>query len=395
MPVSWPGVAMAEAARRKGRLRRGLIGGVTMLFGLAIGLGAAEIALRLTWTPPVLRSTPVEEAHAIYRSVPRPAISGKRVSSEFEYAFTHSAQGMRGPEEFTKERPPGTTMRVLVLGDSFTYGVGVADDEIFVDRLRRALPGVEFINAGCSGYGQREQLAILDQLGAALRPDLIIATFFWNDLGDNFNKDWPAFGFDAGRVVRTDLAVPNDFDPLARRTARPIDERQRARNTVYLKRLYRGALRGLRYRMFGVRTRFPTTRAERAAAWDVTRPYLAMMKARAAETGAGFLLVSIPGQDRIDPEAHIDGIEPLAVNIEETLTDVTAALDIEYWNLLEPLRAAHEVTDKRLYYFADRHLTVAGNRVVADILARRFAARFRHDAAAVQLSSGESSTVTD
>jgi len=377
-------------------MRRVLIGGITVVFGLAVGFGAAEIALRLTWMPPVLRSTPVEEAHAIYRSAPRPAITGKRVSSEFEYAFTHSAQGMRGPEEFAAMRPPGTKLRVLVLGDSFTYGVGVADDEIFVDRLRRALPGVEFINAGCSGYGQREQLAILDQLGAALRPDLVVATFFWNDLGDNFNKDWPAFGFDpAGRVVRADLAVPDDFDPLTRRSAQPIDERRRARNTVYLKRLYRGALRSLRYRMFGVQTRFPTTPAERAAAWEVTRPYLAMMKARAAEIGAGLLLVSIPGQDRIDPDAHIDGIEPLAVNVEETLTEVAAALEIEYWSLLEPLRAAHEASDERLYYFADRHLTVSGNRVVADILARRFAARFGRDAAAVPAPSGEYSTAAN
>lgn len=390
MPVSWPGAAMSETAGRGGRLRRGLIGGVTIVSGLAVGLIVAEVVLRLTWTPPVLRSTPVEEAHAIYRSVPRPAITGKRMSSEFEYAFTHSAQGMRGSQEFAMERPPGTTMRVLVLGDSFTYGVGVADDEVFVDRLRRALPGVEFINAGCSGYGQREQLAILDQLGAALRPDLVIATFFWNDLGDNFNKDWPAFAFDAtGRVVRTDLAVPDDFDPLARRTARPIDEQQRARNTVYLKRLYRGALRGLRYRMFGVRTRFPATPAERAAAWEVTRPYLAMMKARAAEIGAGFLLVSIPGQDRVDPDAHIDGIEPLAVDIEEMLTEVTAALDIEYWNLLEPLRAAHRSADERLYYFADRHLTVLGNRVVADLLAQRFGDRFGRTDDAAPASSGE------
>ncbi len=357
-------------------MRRALMGGVTIVFGLAIGFGVAELALRLTWTPPVLRSTPVEEAHAIYRSAPRPAITGKRVSSEFEYTFTHSAQGMRGAEEFAQMRPPGTKLRVLVLGDSFTYGVGVADDEAFVDRLRRALPVVEFINAGCSGYGQREQLAILDQLGAALRPDLIVATFFWNDLGDNFNKDWPAFVFDpAGLVVRTDLAVPADFDPLARRTARPIDEQQRARNTVYLKRLYRGALRGLRYRLFGVQTRFPTTPAERAAAWEVTRPYLAMMKARAAEIGAGLVLLSIPGQDRVDPDAHIDGIEPLAVNVEETLADVAAALEIEYWSLLEPLRAAQETTDERLYYFADRHLTPHGNRIVADWLAPRFEAR--------------------
>ena len=358
-------------------MRRVMIAGVTVAIGLFIGLVGAEILTRLVWKPPMLRSTPVAESHPYYREAARPGVTGMRFSSEFEYRFSHSSQGMRGTKVFSPKRSADTRRRVLFLGDSFTYGVGVADEDVFVDVLRRKLPGVEIINAGFTGYGQREQLAVLDQLGPALRPDLMVVVFFWNDLGDNHKRTSPAFEFDeAGTVVRTDLVVPNTFDPLAPRVAEPIDMRALARRTSYLKRLYRGGIRGLRYRLFGIRPRFPTTLKERDAGWSVTRPYLAMLKARARELGSDFLLISIPGQDRIDPDSHIDGIEPLAVNVEESLAAVTSDLGIEYWDTLDELRDMYAIADERFYYFADRHLTARGNHAVADVLTRRFRDRF-------------------
>lgn len=43
--------------------------------------------------------------------------------------------------------------RVLCLGCSYTFGVGVADEDTYVWRLNELMPSVEFVNGGVGGYG--------------------------------------------------------------------------------------------------------------------------------------------------------------------------------------------------------------------------------------------------
>jgi hypothetical protein len=58
--------------------------------------------------------------------------------------FAINQQGLRGPE-VSQAKPPGT-FRVLGLGDSFTFGTGVREQDTFLRRLevdldRSAPPG--------------------------------------------------------------------------------------------------------------------------------------------------------------------------------------------------------------------------------------------------------------
>jgi len=102
-----------------------------------------------------------------------------------------------------------------------------------------------------------------------------------------------------------------------------------------------------------------------------------MLRLRAEELGSDFVVISIPGQSRVDPGARIAGIEPLACEIEEKLDRVCTELNIRYIDLLPDMRTAREQTQSPLYYFADRHLTPLGNQVVAGVLARQLAALLR------------------
>ena len=64
--------------------------------------------------------------------------------------------GLRSPEVSVPK--PGGTVRILMLGDSFTFGFGAADDEVFSRRLearlRDAYPSrtIEVVNAGVLSY---------------------------------------------------------------------------------------------------------------------------------------------------------------------------------------------------------------------------------------------------
>lgn len=90
--------------------------------------------------------------------------------------------------------------RVLVLGDSITWGDYLPADEVYVERAERLLNSsstggrVELINAGVGDIGIREEMDILEESGLASQPDLVVVGFYLND-------SRPPWGF-AGELGR-------------------------------------------------------------------------------------------------------------------------------------------------------------------------------------------------
>src|SRR5262249_28162330 len=84
--------------------------------------------------------------------------------------------------------------RILALGDSFTEGVQVKEDELFSARLEKTDPELEVINAGVGGYGTIQEYLYLTNEGLRFRPDLVLLMFYDNDLSDNCLSYYPGFG---------------------------------------------------------------------------------------------------------------------------------------------------------------------------------------------------------
>lgn len=90
-----------------------------------------------------------------------------------------NAQGTRGPE-FAVEKPPGT-FRILSLGDSRTFGWGLADDETYSRRLEKLLgeqpqqpKHVEVINAGVNAWSYSQMAVYLREFGVRYQPDVVV-----------------------------------------------------------------------------------------------------------------------------------------------------------------------------------------------------------------------------
>ncbi len=94
-------------------------------------------------------------------------------------------QGFKGPAI----DPGHTRRRVLVLGDSVTFGYP-AIDYVRVFQSRLALRGIEVeaINGGVEGYGVRNHLLELDRYGA-LKPDVVMILLGWNDIFGMSRRD--------------------------------------------------------------------------------------------------------------------------------------------------------------------------------------------------------------
>jgi len=88
---------------------------------------------------------------------------------------------------FIKPKPEGV-YRILVLGDSFTWGVGLTVEETIPKLLETALNArgdgrvVEVVNAAIPGYNTVEEFNQLRGLGMTYEPDFVLLIFNMNDI---------------------------------------------------------------------------------------------------------------------------------------------------------------------------------------------------------------------
>jgi hypothetical protein len=139
-----------------------------------------------------------------------PVQRGKTLSS--------NSRGVRGHREHADVRPPGIT-RILVLGDSFTFGEDVGDDETYSHHLEALLPATEVVNLGVHGYGHDQMLIYLREVIGRYRPDVVILGFMTGDMERNVLsfRDYakPRFVLDDGRLALRNSPVPPPSELLA------------------------------------------------------------------------------------------------------------------------------------------------------------------------------------
>lgn len=96
----------------------------------------------------------------------------------------HNAFGQRD-RDYPLEKPPGA-FRVVGIGDSLTYGMGVARDRVFLKLAERQLAErfgrpVEVINLGVPGYNTAMEDAVFEEVAPRWDPDLAVFLFCRND----------------------------------------------------------------------------------------------------------------------------------------------------------------------------------------------------------------------
>ena len=100
-------------------------------------------------------------------------------------AFRVDQDGFKGPEIDPDHRLP----RILNVGDSCTFGVGVYD---YPTAIRRALnangPRAEVVNGGVQGYAPKNVIYELDRY-LALKPEIVTIYLGWNALF--MSNPWP------------------------------------------------------------------------------------------------------------------------------------------------------------------------------------------------------------
>ncbi len=104
-------------------------------------------------------------------------------TGEFQFTATISAQGLRNPIVVTPK--PKGTVRLLALGDSFTFGWGVSEKDSWVRRVESVLRSegkhVEIINAGMPGADATEKRYICRAYADQFNVDGVILGMYADD----------------------------------------------------------------------------------------------------------------------------------------------------------------------------------------------------------------------
>ena len=182
------GATEARFARRPSALLNSIVLVIAILFGCI----AMEVALRVIF------------AHSLDFSMEmwKYAVKLKRPVANADLSFAHApnrsaflmgvpvsinSEGMRD-REFSLEKPPDV-YRVMMLGDSTTFGWGVRQEDTAAKFLERKLnaalpPGfhrVEVINTGVGNYDTVQEVTYYETIGWKYHLDLVVLVFFIND----------------------------------------------------------------------------------------------------------------------------------------------------------------------------------------------------------------------
>ncbi|MEO8337585.1 MAG: SGNH/GDSL hydrolase family protein [bacterium] len=132
--------------------------------------------------------------------------------------------GFRGTQDFATPTDTGTT-RILLLGDSFTFGESVSDSESYPNRLQQMLPRAEIMNFGVHGYAHDQMLLLFKEQGVAYNPDIVMLGFVSDDMGRNVVdfRDYakPYFALENGTLHLEGTPVPTIEHTLEWDWARP------------------------------------------------------------------------------------------------------------------------------------------------------------------------------
>src|ERR1700739_4005850 len=165
-----------------------------ILLAVAILLGciAMEVALRVIfahsldfsmemWKYAVQLKRPVANPQLSFAHAPR------RSAFLMGVPVSINSEGLRD-REFSVDKPPGV-YRIMMLGDSTTFGWGVKQEDTaakFLERkLNADLPAgynhVEVMNTGVGNYDTVQEVTYYETIGWKFHPDLVVLAFFIND----------------------------------------------------------------------------------------------------------------------------------------------------------------------------------------------------------------------
>jgi len=167
-------------------LKRNIIIGTLVLTGILAACGLAEVYLRH-------RADRISNSNRLEPGLVRydPDLGwrlnagwrGSHAHADFSVTYSINTHGFRGDSHATKK---GCKQIYGVVGDSFSFGIGVNDGQTFTDQLNRMSPGNCFLNFSVPGYSTDQEYLLIREAVVPFAPSaVLLIVYLGNDIYDN------------------------------------------------------------------------------------------------------------------------------------------------------------------------------------------------------------------
>jgi hypothetical protein len=323
---------------------------------------------------------------------------------DFDVSFTANNRGMRGPADYIYEKPEGV-FRIAVLGDSFTFGVGVASEETasaVLEKLLNAQAGssktYQVYNFGVNSYSPILEYIYIKKEIVKYKPDLVILMLDISDPYDDYIYEPHIVCGPDGDIIGCDpfkLRGRPDIKALLMRHSRLfyiLDQKLfqsfRKMKAIGFINYFTNKFKGIRNKSEILTNKdidnisfdkFIIAREGKnkdvvMRHWARSAGYIAMIKKYLDERGIRFMLVSYPyghmvGQDQWAKGRAYWGFERGRVygasEAYSLIEEFARKNKIGLINLYKPLEAKK---DEPLYFDSDGHWTGRGQEVAASAI---------------------------
>lgn len=286
-----------------------------------------------------------------------PHLNQSMISSEFDVKIQTNEYGFRDDKIGEKNG-----VRILLLGDSFTFGYGVSRDFLFADILEHQLKA-EIVNASVGGFEIIHQVKWFQTEGKHFDADLVVfGLYLGNDLSrnDNWNENQDG-----------NLYNPKIKYPLRNRSIKIINL---FRNIIYQNQYE--AMQQKEWVPFPdylTMTRHNLSEAARKK-YSYSKKLLDELYADITKSGADFFVCMFPYKTVVDqragkrfqatlPDSHNSyDLERPSKEIESFLQD----RGISYLNTIPAMKNYYkDQSNPSLFYHSDGHFTPEGHAFIA------------------------------
>ncbi len=154
-----------------------------------------------------------------------PGWQGKHHHHDFDVSYQHNRKGFRKQPD---DEQLGIGRKIALLGDSFTYGFGVNNNETFAAQLAKKDPQNVYLNYGVPGYSTDQQFLLMGQQSLKQGKtqtinQYVLVFYLGNDILDNMlahalqaEPAKPYFLATEGNLTLKNIPVPRTQKPAAR-----------------------------------------------------------------------------------------------------------------------------------------------------------------------------------
>ncbi|NNE42995.1 MAG: hypothetical protein HKN12_02195 [Gemmatimonadetes bacterium] len=359
-----------------------LFAGSAVVLGTAVALLVGELALRAFWPQRSAVSVGMFRTDPAAGFSLQPGYENVVRVPEYTTSIHIDTDGYRVPEVPESENQP---VRILAVGDSFTFGVGVEAEEAWPEVLEDQIladqvPGVAVRNGGVGGYGPLRTQRLLEARQVAWEPDIIVhAVYLGNDLEDA----QPATYLESPRIQDGRMVA---------------EEKGLFKRTRFLLRIHSHLYAFVRDQFYGMYLRTPFAERSRyldpmglaewpaeilEESWPAAAESIRGIRVWAEARDIRYLVVLIPLKYQVNDDAWDEyrrrwDLPDEALDrdhAQRVVTHFLAEQQIPFLDLLPAMQQADPRRAAEFYFPVDAHWTPTGHRFAADRIRRELRER--------------------